>query len=165
MPTTVDLQEPLSFSLLLTVILIVLAVLPPVIWLILKLLKIKLPEKKQKPVQEEEAPIVMKPVRPIEVLKREYLLKIDAVESKYKEKQIDAREAHIQMSSIVREFVNDATGVNVRNFTLREIQKLNMPNLSKLISEFYSPEFAFGTEDIQIEDSFSNARQVIREWN
>lgn len=164
MPTTVDLQKPLSFSLVLTVILIVLAVLPPLIWLIIKLAGIKLPERKQKK-EALEAPKEIKPVRPIAELKRDYMRRIDEIEAKYNNQEIDARETHIRMSSVVRGFVNEATGVNVRNYTLQEIARLNMPDLAKLIEEFYSPEFAFGTEDVKIEDSFGNARQVIREWN
>lgn len=165
MPTTVDLQKPLSFSLVLTVVFIILAVLPPLIYIIWKLSKFKVPEKKVKPKEETVIEQPKKPRRAIEEMKRDYLMKIDAIETKYRNSEIDAREAHIRMSTVVRGFVNEATGVNVKNYTLREIEKLDMPDLTKLIGEFYSPEFAFGTEDDVIEDSFGNARQVIREWN
>lgn len=162
MHTSVDLQDPFSFSFLLTMILLALVILPAIIFAIMKLKGVELPKFKRKP-KPKPAPRITKVGA--EELKRRYLEIISKIETDYKSNRIDDREAHQRLSSAVRGFVNERTGVKVSNYSLKELEFADMPELYTLIKEFYTPEFAFGTDAEDTEGSIRNAKEVISKWN
>lgn len=162
MSISVSLQDPLSYSTDLLFILLVAVIVPIIIIVLVRLILSKPPMKTQKKVKP--AP-VEKPASNMDRLRQKYLIKIDAVDRDYQDCKIDERESYIRLSSIVRNFVHEATGVNTQNLTLSEIERLSMPALHGLISVFYRPEFAYETGDIDVAASFNDARRVIREWN
>lgn len=162
MPISVNLQDMFSYSLLLTLGLGLLVILPLVFLLIMKLKGFKLPKRKKK-----AKPVQPKPIskRASDQIKTHYLNLINEIENKYKEGSIDDREAYIQLSSAVRGFVQEMTGVRAMNLTLHEISGLGMPSLHNLIAEFYRPEFSFENDDADTPRSIINARTVVEKWN
>ena len=121
MPISVSLQDMFAYSAVLTIILVVLVVLPLLVYLFLKLKGFKLPKKAKKKA-EAPKPYVRK--RSIQEIKSDYLMQITAIETKYKNNEIDDREAYIRLSTVVRSFVQEMTGIKAVNLTLSEIQEL-----------------------------------------
>lgn len=162
MPISVNLQDMFSYSLLLTIGLGLLVVIPIVILLIVKLKGYKLPKRKKK-----AKPVQPKPVskRTSDQIRAYYLKMINEIEKKYNNKEIDDREAYLQLSSAVRGFVQERTGVRAMNLTLHEISGLGMPSLHNLIAEFYRPEFSFESENANTPKSITDARTVVEKWN
>lgn len=161
MPITVELQDMFSYSLLLVVGAVALVVLIGIIGLLV-FLKTK---DKKKPVVVKTAP-EPKPEKPTvsgEQLKQKYCIAIDDLEKKYRDGKMNKRKAYQKLSVILRRFVFELTGVKVHNYTLDEINRLNMPRLSEVISECYAPEFSVD-KDGDIYNTMNKARMVIKEW-
>ena len=158
MQTSVKLQDMMSYSLLLTIIAIAVIVLPLILFAILKFVKFK--PKKKDPKAKPAA--VKRKYDPV-TLRNMYLEKIKEVETRYTTGLIDMRQAHIELSSVVREYCSEASGIPANSLTLKEIEFLNVPSLYNLIKEFYEPEFA-PASDKDITLSFRNAREVVNSW-
>ena len=158
MPTSVKLQEMMSYSLIAAIIAAVLIVVPVLIIVLIKVTKFK-PKKKVKKVKE-------KPKKKYDpgTLKQMYLDKIREIQAQHSSGLIDMRKAHLLLSQTVREYCAEASSVPTNVFTLKEIEKLNRPILYNTIKEFYEPEFAYDS-DKDINASFRNAAEVIRTWN
>ena len=159
MPTSVKLQDMMSYSLIMTIIAVVLILVPVILIIVFKLSKIK-PKKKVKRVYKAKPKKKMDPV----TLKNVYLEKIKDIETRYVKDLISLRQAHIELSKTVREYCAEASHVPAESLTLKEIEHLNVPSLYLLIKEFYEPEFAHDS-DKDIRSSFTNAKEVIRSWN
>lgn len=160
MQTDVELQNPFSYSFLLTAILIGLAVLPVIIYLIVRLIHFK-PAKK--PAKPKPAPVYAKPN--LKTLKQMALAEINRIAAQHDAGEISDREAYVKLSMAVRDFVNRAEENNVSNMTLEEIKKLNLPKLESLIEQFYRPEFSYEGPENNIRRAFEDARTVVSEWN
>ncbi|MBR3032656.1 MAG: hypothetical protein IKH92_06525 [Clostridiales bacterium] len=160
MQTSVDLQDPFSYSIV-PIIIISAIILVSLIALITVLI---LRKKKNRPVKQkvEAAPVFR--IKSKELAQREYLDKIAVLEQKYLAGQIDARSVHQELSAIVRMFVHDLTGINAQNFSLNELKAHNIYQISNLIEEFYAPEFA-ERSDKETTNSIQEAREVIIRWN
>ena len=67
---------------------------------------------------------------------------------------------------LIREFVCDATGIHVENYTVKEIKALGMKKLDMLMAEYYVPEFAEDGRPIskELSESCETAMGVIRTW-
>lgn len=161
MQTSVDLQSPFSYSLLLTLILAALVVLPLLIYGIYMLIKHK-PKKRPKKVKKPK-PVKPKPVN-VELVRRDYLNKLSTLKAKHSSGAIDDRTAYIELSSTVRNFVHEVTGIDTQNFTLAELKELNMPKLAILIEKFYRPEFSYEDQTADINQAFTDARTVVSQW-
>lgn len=162
MPISVSLQEMFGYSALLTILLVVLVAIPLLVYLFFKLKGFKLPEKKKKKA-EAPKPYVRK--RSIQEIKSDYLRQISMIETKYKNNEIDDREAYLQLSKVVRTFVQEMTGIKAVNLTLNEIKELGLPALADLIAEFYRPEFAYESEGADTIRHIADARTVVTQWN
>ena len=162
MQTSVDLQDPFSYSTLPIVILVsvIIASLIALAAVILIRNKLKTPVKEKK--KPEPVPVFR--LKGKEAAQREYLEKIAGVERQYQAGEIDARTAHQELSAIVRLFVHDLTGINAQNFSLNELKAHNVYQISSLIEEFYAPEFAERAEK-ETMTSIAEAREVIMTWN
>ncbi|MBO4242700.1 MAG: hypothetical protein IKT14_06075 [Clostridiales bacterium] len=161
MPTSVSLQHPFSYSLLLTILLIAAVLLPAVILIIMRLKGVKLPEFKKKQKVKKVKYVPKDPAS----IKARYLRMIDDIQNDRAYERIDNRESYLRLSTTVRNFVNELTGSNTQNLTLSEIETLQMPSLYELIKDFYRPEFAYDSGTVDMMKAFGDARTVIREWN
>ena len=129
----------------------------------LKNLKQYLPEKKK-----QEKP-KLKRLTPQELfaLKRKYEAQLQGLLRTYAGNQIEKREAYQDLSMLIREFVRDATGIHVENYTVKEIKSLGIRRLDMLMDEYYVPEFAeeFRAKNKDFITSVNTALGVIRTWS
>ena len=117
-------------------------------------------KKVEKPVEVEEefvAPDLGK-------LKGTYLAKLDEIEAKFNQDPTQIRPAYEGMSKVVREFVYKATGTEVDKFTLAEISNTEFAGLTKLVGEYYQPEFDKISEG-DVKASLEKSRRLVAEWN
>lgn len=159
METSVNLQDPFSYSIWPIVLMgVVLVFLTIMIVLIIVKRKKKGEDKKTELIQ----PV---PVKRNEMdLKNEYLKMIETVEKKYQSGELSGRDCYQELSRCVREFVYAITGVKVTTYTLTEIRKSEMPGLEKLITDYYHPEFAKETKE-EVEQAITEAKRVVKTWN
>ena len=73
------------------------------------------------------------------------------------------RGGYQDLSGLIRDFVHDATGIKVQNYSLREIQKVGIPGLTALVQEYYEPEFARQSM-ADIRASMFRTRKAIELW-
>ena len=155
MDTTVKMQDAFSYNIwpivgiLLTIIIVV------SFFLISMFMK---KQNNKKPVIED-----VKVNIDIFAIKYKYLAKLDEIEGRLSTGNLDVRGTYQEMSSAVRDFVYEVTGIKVINYTLLEITQLNMPMLEELMRDYYAPEFAFDT----VEDGFeaiNKTKRTIEGW-
>ncbi len=157
MQTSIKLQEPFTYSIIPLIIVIFLVC-------TITCYLIYLNKKKIRKKDSVKVVIPEKNIKDIPVIKSKYLEQLDSIEYKYTNEMIELRKAYQLISESIRMFVFEITDITTQNYSLKEIKKLNIPNLYELIEEYYEPEFAsksigdFGT-------SINKARRVVKEWN
>ena len=163
MPTTVNFRRLFDFSQLPIIITAaVLAALTVAIVLMFLYNLLKDMKKKEKPVEEAPKLVFVKP--DLAKLKAEYIDKLNKIEIKYNEDTTKIRPAYEGMSKVVREFVYKATGTEVDKFTLAEISRTEFAGLTKLVGEYYQPEFDKISEG-DVKASLEKTRRLVAEWN
>ena len=155
MQTSVNLQEPYSFSIIPIIVLIIIASVLVFVLLFLK--------KNQKEKSEVKA-IPQKNIKNIPAIKSKHLRELEAIEYQYKNNKLELRKAYQLISENVRLFVFEVTDITTQNYSLTEIKKLNIPNLYETIAEYYEPEFSKKPSGDFI-NSVNKARRIINEWN
>ena len=106
--------------------------------------------------------IIYKPNIP--KLKVKYEKKLENLYNRVESNRIDVRNGYIELSNVVREFIEKATGIKASSFSKNEAYKMGMEDLSLLMEECYPPEFApKGTGDIL--KSIEKSVRIIRKWN
>lgn len=158
MQTSVNLQDPFSYSIYPELIILILLVLLTISIIIYRKLK-------NRPIIEIENEEIKKlDEKDINRIKEKYLKRLDNIEEKLNSNKISVRHAYQMLSANIRYFVFEVTNIKVQNYTLREIEKLKMPILSELIEEYYTPEFAEYSVG-NIKTSLEKTRKVIEKWN
>lgn len=158
MQTSVNLQDPFTYSIVPFIIITFLI-------LVMTYYIFHLMKKKEKQVKENSVEVIPeKNIKNIPVIKGKYIEQLDIIEHKYRSETIDLRKAYQLISEAVRMFVFEITDITTQNYSLREIKNLNIPNLYELIKEYYEPEFASKSVG-DFETSINKARGVIKEWN
>lgn len=159
MQTTIKLQEPFTYSIIPLIITIcfILAMTFYLIYLNIKKKKVRVEDDHLKVIPEKN-------IKNVPVIKDKYLEQLNSIEYKYTNNMIDLRKAYQLISESIRMFVFEITDITTQNYSLKEIKKLNIPDLYELIEEYYEPEFAsrsVGDFGVSIE----KARRVVKEWN
>ncbi|MBQ9609541.1 MAG: hypothetical protein IJV15_08885 [Lachnospiraceae bacterium] len=152
---TVKLQDMYSYSPVALIILTIL-ILIPVIYFIVKII---ISKNEAKPIEVNYAP-----VKDISDIKDKYNRLIMEIIDRYNAGEMSDKDAYQRLSSIIRHFVYDMTGIKVQNYTLSEIASVNIPQLYYLIDECYEPEFSTEIKR-NILETCEKARKVIIEWN
>jgi hypothetical protein len=165
MVTTVKLQPPFEYSwwvILITAILGIMA-LVMLFFVVRDLWALRQKELAPKPTYRK---IHMTP-EVLRRLKEQYAFRVQAVLNSYSQNRIDKREGYQQLSAIIRSFIHEATGINVENYTKKEIKALGMRKLDVLMEEYYVPEFAEEekAEGKDLSASCNTAIGVIRSWS
>lgn len=166
MDTTVTLQQPFEYKVWVFVVafLLLAAFIVAMVFMIKSIVRM-LPEKEKK---KKELP-KLKVLTPQELfaLKRKYESKLQGLMRTYAGQQIEKREAYQDLSMLIREFVHDATGIHVENYTVKEIRALGIRRLDMLMDEYYVPEFAeeFRAKNKDFATSCNSALGVIRSWS
>ena len=159
MVTSVELQDPMKyylFWLILALVCVAVIIASQIVFRVL--LKDQLKRKKEKKPKIKK---VSK--KPLPVLKWEYLQRMQYLERNLVSGGYDKRRGYQELSSLIREFVHDVTGIKVQNYSLREIRRLGMPGLTALVQEYYEPEFARQSM-ADIRGSLFRTRKAIELW-
>ena len=146
-----DLRPMFSYSVWPIIVVIIIIV------ILIILLKIKFKKKAKKP------PIIIKKEN-IYVIKNKYLELIDNLEDCVNNNLIENRLAYQKLSSLIRNYIFETTGIKVQNYTLKDIEGINMPVLSELVREYYDPEFAIISKG-NILNSIKKTRKVVEKWS
>ena len=103
------------------------------------------------------------PKKDINIIKNNYLLRINNLLNDINNKKVSNRKAYQQLSVLIRNFIYEATGIKVQNYSLEEIKITSIPYLYDLIYEFYDPEFnKISTSSVK--DSINKTVSVIQKW-
>lgn len=149
---SVNLQEPFSYSSIGLILLILLIVAFIVVLIVILVKKTK-----------NKAVIEYIPVVDIDGVKNKYLKMIEELSVSVNEEKISNRRAYNDLSSIIRKFTFESTNIDVMKCSLNDIKKLKMPALTKLVEEYYEPEFSYeGKGDIL--SSIERTKEVILKW-
>ena len=100
-------------------------------------------------------------------MKEQYSQRVQSIVTRYNNGFISKRDGYQELSAVIREFIHEATGINVENFTVKEVKAMGIKKLDVLMEEYYVPEFA---EDEKAEGkdllaSCNTAVGVIRSWS
>lgn len=159
MQTTINLQEPFTYSIIPLIIILFLT-----LSITYYLIYSRKRKEKVKEVESEVKVIPERNIKNVPVIKSKYLSQLDSIEYKYNNQMIELRKAYQLISEAIRLFVFEITDITTQNYSLLEIKKLNIPNLYELIKEYYEPEFASKSIG-DFNSSINKARRVINEWN
>lgn len=103
------------------------------------------------------------PKKDINIIKNDYLSRINNLLNDINNKKVSNRKAYQQLSVLIRNFIYEATGIKVQNYSLEEIKITSIPYLYDLIYEFYDPEFnKISTSSVK--DSINKTVSVIQKW-
>ena len=97
-------------------------------------------------------------------IKNRYLYNLYLISEKLSKDSINSRVAYQRLSKTIRNFIYETTNIRVQNYTLKEIELLNMPILYELVKEYYNPEFCKVSKG-NITNSINKTRMVIERWN
>ena len=156
METTVKLQELYAYSIL-PISIIAILVIAITIYILIEKIK-----KKNEIVKIEDVKIVEP--KNIKSIQNKYLKRLDNLRKKLELNRITTRVAYQGLSTLIRYFKYEVTDIKVQNYTLSEIETLNMPFLTELIQEYYAPEFAKQSIG-DIKQAIEKTRKVVEKWN
>jgi hypothetical protein len=157
MKTSVELQGPFSYL---------------IVWVILALLFIAAVvfsqiffRKKLGDRIKKEKQIRIKKIADstLEGIKKKYIGELTCIEMDLRNQKITVRQAYQKMSLCIRLFVFDVTGIKVQKYSLSEIRRVNIPQLTQLVKEYYEPEFALESR-MDVMSSMGRTRSVIESW-
>ena len=165
MVTTVELQAPFSYSwwVYLIAAVLLLAALSLIVYVITRLVKIF---RKKKTAPKVSQHIRLTPER-LELLRKQYISQVHDIQVAYSAKQIDLRDGYQRLSSVIRSFIHEVTGIKVENYTKKEVKALGIHKLDILMEEYYVPEFAEDErgKDKDLVKSCQTAMGVIKTWS
>ena len=95
--------------------------------------------------------------------RRTALARISAVEKGVAAKTLPIREAHLELSAILREFAFAVTGVDARVMTLAELKASNFHSIADVVAQYYPIAFQV-TEHTALGNSAELARRVVESW-
>jgi hypothetical protein len=97
-------------------------------------------------------------------LKTAYLQRIDDVERDATAGKRGARDAHQEISLLLRKFVRDATGVDAPRMTQADLASHPLPAAAAAVGELYPA--AFGPEPVpSVASSAAAARRAVQAWS
>ncbi|WP_026656911.1 hypothetical protein [Butyrivibrio sp. AE3003] len=165
METTVTLRPPFEYSIwvLLVGIVIFAAFLFMFVWVLLRILGIE--RNQSDPSAKKENRFSISSGYQY-IMKQKYIAQIQMLKNDYKNGKVSQREGFQRLSLLIRGFIHDVTGINVETATIRDVKKLGIKHLDKLMEEYYVPEFAEDGRPIskELSESCETAMGVIRTW-
>lgn len=162
METSVTLQPPFPYPL---GMLIVAAICLAIVVIANVLLRIILPGKVGKPElpQRKKKDVETVPYFDLNESKWRHISQLDKLLASYDMGQVSTKVAYEEISRVARSFAHEATGIDVRDYTLEELRRSPYPALAELIAICYEPEFAeHSTADARV--GIQHARTVIWSW-
>lgn len=104
------------------------------------------------------------PAPDLNALQQEFLASINKVAADANSGRLPARQAHQELSLLVRMFVQRASGVAAPRMTLAELQENGPPALVTAIARIYPGEFAAHPQESP-GAAAETAREVVRSWS
>ena len=102
----------------------------------------------------------------IQLLRSEYLASIDDIERAYEAKELDARGANLELSRVVRAYVNEYSGLEAPVLTLDELAARGVhPSLVDAMRRHYYPSIFRRGPIVDPHAGASAARQVVTTWH
>ena len=99
-------------------------------------------------------------------LQREYAAGIDGVEANYRAGKLSPREANLALSAIVRQYVNEYSGLEAPVLTLDDLEQLDVhPALIDAMRRHYYPGIFRSGRSIDPIAGAHAARQVVAKWH
>ena len=100
---------------------------------------------------------------PLQTAKQMAFDRISAVEEAVKAGRTDVRDAHIELSAILREFASTTTGIDARSMTLTELRASRLDAIATVVATYYP--IAFGVpEHSTLSGAADRAREVLAAW-
>ena len=96
--------------------------------------------------------------------RRAALARIAAVEKGVAATTLHIREAHLELSAILREFAFAVTGIDARAMTLTELRASSFHSIAEVVAQYYPIAFQV-TEHTALGNSAELARGVIESWS
>lgn len=118
---------------------------------------------KRKNKKEIKKTVIVPNYKDLVSIKKKYLFKLKELSNNLNSNTITSRKAYQNLSSLIRNFIYEATNIKVQNYTLKEIKMIGIPILYELVSEYYDPEFAKISKG-NISLSINKTRMVIEKW-
>ena len=102
----------------------------------------------------------------IQMLRGEYLASIDDIERAYDAKELDARGANLELSRVVRAYVNEYSGLEAPVLTLDELAGRGVhPSLVDALRRHYYPSIFRRGPIVDPHAGAAAARQVVTTWH
>lgn len=100
---------------------------------------------------------------PLQTAKQIAFDRIGGVESAVTAGTMDVRDAHIELSAILRDFATTTTGIDARPMTLTELRASKLEALAAVVATYYP--IAFGVpEHSKLSGAADRAREVLATW-
>lgn len=112
------------------------------------------------------APRPDRPETPSRV-RRRHLREIDAISQAVSARRLDPIAGHQRLSATVRRFVQSTTDLPAEAMTLDALRGIGPEPLTRLLEDLYPPAFA-GDEDVAAErfaEAARDAREVVASWS
>lgn len=100
---------------------------------------------------------------PVDV-RRKALARIASVEQRVNDGDLSPRDAHIELSEILRELAYYTTRFDARAMTLQDLRRAGLSRLADTIATFYPVNFA-PPEAIEAQPAVDAARTAVSQWN
>lgn len=102
----------------------------------------------------------------IELLRTDYLSRIDEVDREVREGRLDARRAHARLSRLMRAFVNEYSGLEAPVLTLQDLVARGVhPALIDALGRFSYPSLFGRGAPVDPALGAEAAREVVRAWH
>ncbi len=160
MVTSVELQDPMKYYLFWLILAIAFAAIVIFVQVFFRIL-LKDQLRKKRKAKPPKVKKVSK--KPLPVLKWEYLQRLGHLERGIVSGSYNQRASYQELSGLIRDFVYEASGIKVQNYSLREIRAVGIPGLAALVAEYYEPEFARQSM-ADIRGSLFRTRKAIELW-
>lgn len=158
MPTTVTLQNNFKSAIGYMILLFIALVIPHIVGLYRRSQE----KKRQLMYQMRMNPPKVRPVPMI--VKSQYLRQLALLNGRLRDGKVSSKQGFQELSQMIRRFAKDYAGIEVTNKTLEEISRMDYPQLTELVSEYYAPEFAPNYEG-DLASSIAKTRRVIETWS
>ncbi|GAA1538251.1 hypothetical protein HD600_001294 [Microbacterium ginsengiterrae] len=102
----------------------------------------------------------------LSMLRTEYYVAIDRIESELRDGTIDARTANVRLSRTVRSFVNEYSGLEAPVLALDDLIRLGVhPTLIEAVHRHYYPGIFRRDAAANPDDGIEAARKVVAMWH
>lgn len=103
------------------------------------------------------------PLRTTETLRTQYLERIELLRRSHESGAVDAREAHHQLSQIVRSYVSEREGQQTMQLTLSDLRATRFTSLTDAVEKLYPGAFGVGA-GIGVDRAVEQANRLVSTW-